>query len=136
VSAPADRLELPSTLDVLGEAREWIADHARAAGFEGTDILDLELVITEAVSNVVRHAYGGQPGHVVELEAGVRGDALVVRIADHGVPLGSEPRALDRENAGGYGLDMIGQIVDSIDRSADEEGNTLILIKSLPGGST
>jgi len=135
VKAPAAHLVLPSTYDALADAREWIASHARAAGFADRDVLDLELVVTEAVSNVVRHAYGGEPGREVELDARTEPGLIVLRITDHGEPfIGG--RRVAPDGSGGYGLGLIAQLVDSMTRSADEGSNTLELVKQRPGGSS
>ena len=134
MSEPTFALVLPASLEELGRAREWFAVHARAAGFEGMDVLDLELVVTEALSNVVRHAYGGEGGHEVRLESEQRGDALVLRICDQGGPFVFP--AVENGGEGGYGLGLIEELVDSIQRSHGAEGNTLELVKRRPGGST
>jgi serine/threonine-protein kinase RsbW len=131
VNAPPQRLVLPSSLDALGEAREWIAEHARAAGFCGRDVLDLELVVTEAVSNVVQHAYGGEQGREVELHAHTQGRDLVLRIIDQGEPL-TEPGPARTDGTGGYGLGLIDALVDSVHRSTGEGDNLLELVKHRP----
>ncbi|MHB8468481.1 MAG: ATP-binding protein [Gaiellaceae bacterium] len=130
---PPRELVLPSSLDGLGDARAWIAAHAEAAGFAGTDVLDLELVVTEAVSNVVRHAYGGAPGRDVRLDAAVENGDLVIRIRDSGEPFAG-PDPLAERGEGGYGLGLIAQLVDSIGRTTTAEGNMLELTKHLTGG--
>ena len=132
---PVPHLVLPSTYDSLAEAREWVAGHARAAGFDGRDVLDLELVVTEAVSNVVRHAYGGEPGRDVELDAQTEPGSIVLRITDHGEPF-TGTRAVAPDGSRGYGLGLIEQLVDSMTRSAVEGSNTLELVKHRPGGSS
>lgn len=128
---PADPLVLTSELDRLGEARAWIAERAAAAGFEGRDVLDLELVVTEAVSNVVRHAYGGEAGRPIELVFESGPGEVRIRLRDWGGPFvpGGEPR-----DDGGRGLHLIRDLVDAVERTALEDGNVLELVKRRPGG--
>ncbi len=123
---------LTSSLDELGDARAWMAAHARAAGFDERTVLDLELVITEAVSNVIRHAYDLEPGHAIELDAEDDGEFLRITIFDRGAPMGAPP--LQPREDGGYGLGLIAQLVDSTYRSTGGDGNTLELVKRRPGG--
>lgn len=67
-------------------ARLACVGFARHAGASEVVIEDLELCISEAVANVVRHAYqdGGEPGEV-HLTARSDGDELFFVVADDGV---------------------------------------------------
>lgn len=128
---PPQLLALTSELERLGEARAWVAAHAEAAGFAGRDVLDLELVVTEAVSNVVRHAYAGEPGRPIELGFVAGEDEVRIRLRDWGGPFRDGERARDD---GGYGLDLIADLVDTVERTALADGNVLELTKRRPGG--
>lgn len=132
MSGPAtERLALTSELGRLGEARAWVAANATAAGFDDRDVLDLELVVTEAVSNVVRHAYGGEPGRPIELGFAAGAGEVRIRVRDWGGPFrdGGGPRG-----DGGYGLGLIADLVDTVERTALADGNVLELVKRRAGG--
>lgn len=131
MNGAGERLVLPSDLGRLGDARAWIARRAVEAGFGRRDVLDLELAVTEAVSNVVRHAYREAADGRIELEARDDGDALVIRVRDWGGPFVPPGRG---RTEGGYGLELITLLVDSVDRTELEDGTLLELVKHRPGG--
>jgi len=100
----------------------------------------VELCIVEALTNVVKHAYGGAPGGRVELQIASEGDALELVLADHGrampdhaieharAGLGRAPAAL-RE--GGYGLALIVELMDAVAYQRADARNTLTMTTSL-----
>ena len=75
------RLATPEAVRLI---RDSVADYASGVGIEGSRLEDVRLVVSEAVANVVIHAYRDQPGpvHVI---ANVVDSELWVLIADEGV---------------------------------------------------
>ena len=101
-----DTLLVSSRLDQIGFARRWATKHAREAGFGDEDVWAIELALAEALSNVIRHGYGGAPDEEIRLALlGMRCDAstqglhlVSVTMADaeellHAAPRGSIPWA-------------------------------------------
>ena len=87
---------------------------------------DIELFVTEAAANSVRHAYLGEPGPLYTL-AGIDGERLVVAISDwgRGLPSGSEDpdTAANPEPAGaGLGLALMTRLADDVTIDSDESG--------------
>jgi anti-sigma regulatory factor (Ser/Thr protein kinase) len=74
---------LPATPDVIPTLRHAIADYAQSVGVRGTQLDGVRLAVSEAVSNVVLHAYDGEAG-LVHVTASVVGDELWVLVADDG----------------------------------------------------
>jgi len=132
VTAPA-HLSVAAELTAIDAARTWAAEHARAAGLGEDAIGDLELAMTEAMSNVVRHGYGEGSGMTIDVEVALEPDRLEVRILDRApefIPADVPPRDLDDVAEGGYGLGLIEQLVDEVRRGPRPGGgNALILIK-------
>jgi serine/threonine-protein kinase RsbW len=97
----------------------------------------IRLAIMEAVTNVVRHAYRDrQPGRMT-LTLEREGDRLVAVLTDSAEcfdPLGGEDR-LQRQmprpedlRTGGYGLGIIGSVMDEVHHRYDDQvGNELTL---------
>ncbi|MDX6533322.1 MAG: Histidine kinaselike ATPase domain [Gaiellales bacterium] len=63
---------------------------------------DVALAATEAGSNVIRHAYNPAGEGMIEVEAWIDGDELVVEVSDHGVGMPA-----DAFEAKGLGLKII-----------------------------
>ena len=128
-----DQLVIDSRLEALAEARDWLAGRSAQAGVPTGTINDLKLVLTEAVSNVVRHAYDGEPGHPIEMSLVVDADALTLTIRDFGRPfnLGSyRAPDLGDPQEGGYGVFLMHALMDQVHYDTSSEmGTTLTLVK-------
>jgi anti-sigma regulatory factor (Ser/Thr protein kinase) len=125
---------VPSRLDAIEPARRWLSEQAAAAGFAGATVQEVELALTEALSNVVRHAYGGRPDESIELFLTIDERALRLDVCDAGVPPFDPstvaPPDLDNPSRGGYGLMLIDSLVDEVERDfRGGQGTRLSLIK-------
>lgn len=126
--APAE-LVLPSRLDAMAEARAWLDTHARAAGFGDRTIAELELALTEALSNVIRHSYAGAGDEEIRLSASVDDAALTLTVRDFGTKFDRstyQPVDLDAPQVGGYGVYFIESVMDEVDWDTSPERGTLL----------
>ena len=81
---------------------------------------DVRLCVSEAVTNVVRHAYGRRDGRVdIVVERDV--DELTVVVRDTGI--GIPPPGL-RHESGGFGLKIIDELARESTISRPAEGGT------------
>jgi serine/threonine-protein kinase RsbW len=96
-----------ATAESVPLARESLAAFAAAAGATGDELDDIRLAVSEAVTNVVVHAYRGRRGYI-NLTAALAGDEMWVLVTDHGSGLHarSDSRGL------GFGLALIAQLSD------------------------
>lgn len=128
-----DTFSLASRVKEIDGARRWMTGRVRAAGFGDDDVWALELALTEALANVVNHAYGGDQEQRIELELRLTGDRVEVTIRHVGVPFDPadyEPAPLDTPRSGGYGVHLMREVMDEVAASAAPEGGTqLRLIK-------
>ena len=90
---------------------QGVGDDDMAAG--------IALATSEAVGNVVRHAYATDGGRV-ELSAERRDDDILVRVADSG--LGLTARSGTRT---GLGLPVIGRVSNGVTVASDSAGTTV-----------
>jgi serine/threonine-protein kinase RsbW len=122
---PQLRLTVPAEAPNVALVRHAVAGIAESIGMDGPGIADLKTVVTEACMNAVVHAYPGVSGTIdIEVEPGV--DAIVVRIADHGV--GFQPRP-DVESPGSslrLGLSMIAALSSSFSISGRIGQGTIV----------
>jgi serine/threonine-protein kinase RsbW len=72
--------------DQVPVARHAVADYCRSCGLPAPLIDDVRLVVTEACTNVVLHAYDGLPPgpRTFELSAHLEDGSLLVSVADEG----------------------------------------------------
>ena len=91
------RLECPSLPENVGLARIMVAALAAQAPFSLSDVEEVKVAVSEAVSNAVLHGYGGDPTGSVEVEASLVDEMLTITVTDRGV--GMEDLALARQAA-------------------------------------
>ena len=100
----------PATADSVPRARRALAGFAAAAGVTEEQLECIRLVVSEAVSNAVLHAYDGDGGEIQVTAAVVPGE-LWILIADDGFGL----RAEHSDNRGlGLGLGWLAQFSDGL----------------------
>jgi len=112
--------------DTVGQLRRLLTEHAVRIG-AGDDVRDrLRLAVTEAVTNVVMHAYrhAPEPGDVIVVVE--QEDAqLFVSVCDEG--LGMVPR-IDSPGLG-LGLGLMAQMADSFDVLKRPEGGVEVRLQ-------
>jgi anti-sigma regulatory factor (Ser/Thr protein kinase) len=109
-------LELPATKHAPARAREAVREAAEHCSVDADDRWRAEMIVTELVSNAVRHG----PGGPVELAIEAGGNGMRGEVADPGT--GIHGRDLDRRRAteeGGRGLFLVDALSDSWGLSAD-----------------
>jgi stage II sporulation protein AB (anti-sigma F factor) len=100
----------PATAESVPQARKALASFASSAGVTEEQLEGIRLVVSEAVSNAVLHAYDGDGGEI-QLTAAVVPGELWILIADDGFGL----RAERGGNRGlGLGLGWMAQFSDGL----------------------
>ena len=132
-SPPRRTLEL--TLDArpqnLALIRLALAGAAANAGAPREIVSDLKLAVTEACTNVIQHAYGGDAtaGEIIVRYTVERG-MLAVEVEDtgSGFELDAPPSDHDR-NGGGNGLMIIRVLTDELSVSSVGAGTRVAFLK-------
>ena len=120
---PAVRLTMPARPEGVGVVRQALAGMADALAFDHAVLGDMKMAVTEACTNVVVHAYDGDPeagGLEIDMIAGDQGLTVVVR--DEG--MGIKPRAARRTPALGLGLPLIAALSDAFEVRGSSQGGT------------
>jgi serine/threonine-protein kinase RsbW len=100
-------LTLPSAPASVAEARARVLD-AVGPELAVDDRQTLQLLVSELVTNAIRHANCNRP-----LELRARWDHEVrVEVVDHGDGFMPRPRVGDLEEPGGFGLYLVGRLAD------------------------
>lgn len=125
-------------LGLIGNIGEQIGRELRG-GSEDPELLayQLNLVLTEATSNAIRHGTPPETRHDVRILILAEGPDLWVRVYDQGpgFDLDTLPApTLDGLAERGRGLFLIREFMDSVRYSRTDHGNVLEMKKNLGGG--
>jgi serine/threonine-protein kinase RsbW len=132
------RLEIPAEhrhLNVVGACVTALLAHA--PGLKEAEILNynVELALQEACSNIVDHAYAGQPGRIViQFDYAEAARQLTVDLYDSGRAF--DPDAvpgpdLEDVQVHGYGLFLVRSLMDEVSYESSPDGNHWRLVKKL-----
>jgi anti-sigma regulatory factor (Ser/Thr protein kinase) len=116
-------LRRPSLATELVGIREAVRDALAAAGIGGPVVDDLVLAASEAAGNVVRHAYGGEPGPV-EVTMQREADTVRLTIRDQGSWKHSSTK-------GRRGLEIMQAVTDEATIQKHKTGTTVTLERRL-----
>jgi anti-sigma regulatory factor (Ser/Thr protein kinase) len=107
----------------------------REHAFPEEDILDTQLAVEEAVTNVIMHGYGDAGGEITVLFRASRG-IVEIQIEDRARPFNPltlpEPDLtgdVDDRRIGGLGIFLIRRVMDEILYRYEDGKNVLVLIK-------
>ena len=124
----ADILAIPKVSLALDQA-------LRAHAFSEEEILDTQLAVEEAITNVIIHGYAGNTGKIVITCHTTRGLAEV-QIEDAAPPFNPlsipEPditEDIEDRKIGGLGMFLIRQVMDDISYRYEAGNNILVLVK-------
>jgi serine/threonine-protein kinase RsbW len=113
-------LTLPSSPEYVLLARLVVAQVGRLAGFGPEEVYDLKLAVTEAATNVIRHA--AVENYEIEYRVLPRAVEITVIDAGGGFNVAGLTRAPDGQ--GGFGLAVIRDLVDELMLDSTEGGGT------------
>ena len=112
----------------VSEARRWSASVTRGL-LDGDQAQSLRLVISELVTNALRH---GAEGERIDLAVTPKPEFLCVQVTDDGPGLAPRPRALETEDDGGFGLFFVEQLDAPLGRHAREPAHARLVRARLP----
>jgi anti-sigma regulatory factor (Ser/Thr protein kinase) len=116
------RLELERDIRAPALARSAVADQLVALGVDGSFGQTVVLLVSEVVSNAVRHS-SAPPESCISLDATVTDRAVRIAVTDAGA--GFTPRPRDPERLGeGYGLYLVAKAASAW--GVDNEGGTTV----------
>ena len=100
--------------------------------------LELNLILEEAVTNIISYAYNDSASHLISVSLQRRGDRVEIAIEDDGIgfnPLDAPtPRMsgdIDELEPGGLGIHLIRKLTDEAAYSREKGYNTLKLTKKV-----
>lgn len=130
------RLALRSQLADLTLVSPWVEALAAKHGILGETRFAIDLCLEEALSNIIRHGYQGEPGHAIEVTfiAGA-GGGLVFTVEDHAPPFApgedeepfNAPASIEELQPGGRGIQLMRRFAGSLKWERLADGNRLTI---------
>jgi len=111
----------------------WTVGIARELGCSAEKCFDVDLCVTEAVSNVIRHGYLDDREHEIGVEIARVSGMLVLRIEDDAEPFdplsvtASQPTSLDEAGSTGRGIVLLRGGADAASYERRDGRNRLTL---------
>ena len=123
------RSEVARLMDrVEAQCHEW--------GLSEDDTVNLNLILDEFVSNVIRHGYDDDQAHEIHVALGLAGTVASIRIEDDAKPfnpLEAPPPDLDlpieQRPIGGLGIFIARALADSVEYRRERGRNVLTMTK-------
>jgi len=135
---PAPRLILQSRLSEITLLWPWVETLAVEYEIPSDTLFAVHLCLEEAVSNIIRHGYGEQPGRRITVDfSQENGNSLVFAIEDQAppfdplghpaVPAMPAAESIDRLEPGGHGIRLLRRFAGSLGYQRLANGNRLII---------
>lgn len=131
--AAALRLELPATCESLSLVHEFTRRAAIGDGFDERTAGDIAVAVNEAMTNVVEHAYRGEPGHGVTIRFFFGPGRLRIELEHRGegpkaLPEDPDPCRLAAERrTGGLGVHLMRKLMHRVEHEEEPKGGRWIL---------
>ena len=135
-TAPYIEAKIIISADVrfLAAIRHTIGNLTVALGWNEEESQAITLAVEEALTNKIRHAYRNRPAGLIQFEFRTEPDALVFQLTDQGEP--PDPAKIcarrDSLQPGGFGTQIMKDVMDKVVYRTTEQGNQVILTKHLP----
>lgn len=116
-------MSLPRDASSVPVVRHICRDALNALGVQQSCVEDIELAVTEACTNVLRHAGDSGEGYDVDLE--IDRSVSTIRITDTGSGLtAAAPMSLTEPQESGRGIHLMSALVDVLRLSSRPQGGT------------
>lgn len=122
-------LDVPARAEYLSLVRLVVAGVAGTLGFSSDGVADIKVALSEASSNVIRHAYGDdvpQDERRIEINCYDEKGSLLLEIIDcgHGMTIPPPPSE-------GLGFGIMGSLMDKVDVETDGSGTSVLMSKTV-----
>ncbi len=124
-------LSVPSHPKYLYVIRSAIYPVLIDAGYSKKETRKIILAVDEACSNIIRHAYAGDPAGKIDLALTVTGNELRIELADTGKKPDVStiaPRNLTDIRPGGLGTHFMNSVFESVQYDTNRKAGTLLTL--------
>ncbi len=135
-------LNLHASPQEVMRAVEALQEYARARDIPERTVFALALSLEECGSNIVNHAFRGDPEQTFKVSFDLTGDSFVIELRDRGPAFdpttAATPQTPGTDIAGGWGIQLVRHYIEDIRYTREAGENVLRLTKRLlpaPGAS-
>jgi anti-sigma regulatory factor (Ser/Thr protein kinase) len=128
-------LLLRNDFDELTKLSEWVNEISSKLKISSRGVFRLELILSEAVTNIIENAYEDDAEHRITLTLKHCGHTFKIQIRDDGLPFDPLkkpevvfPNSLEEAEIGGLGIHLIRKYADECHYQRDEDQNILTVI--------
>lgn len=128
-------LTIRSDLGEIARVSSLLEELMAGQGFMADEILDTQLAVEEAITNIIVHGYRGGTGEIV-IRCRATEEQVEVRVEDTApafdplsLPEPDLTAAVEDRKIGGLGVFLIRQVMDGIAYRREKEKNILVLEK-------
>ena len=129
------QIEVTSSPRLLQVVRAAVGQYGRLLDFPEEETHRLKTAVDEAITNIIRHSYGGEAGQRIVVTFVLSDAGLEIQLRDFGRkpdPARLKPREADLSRPGGLGLPLIRSVMDEVEFDlSPERGTILRLVKHL-----
>lgn len=132
------RARIPNALGALTQVQELVSTFAAAEELPAEVAIDLNVVLDELLSNVIKYGHADGEAHDIGIRLAVAGDVLEVELDDDGKPfdpLSVPPpdleRAFGEREPGGLGVHFVRHLMNEAEYARVGGRNRLVLRKFL-----
>ena len=130
--------EIENKIEALSVLAGEIEDLAEKWELPMQLTMSLNLVLEEAVSNVIFYAFNDHQKHLIQISLALENKILTVEIVDDGIPFDPLSQKLpditlpvEERPIGGLGILLILKIMDQVSYSRQNNQNRLTLVKNI-----
>lgn len=133
-------LKIKNDIRQLAAVEQFLREEAGGFGLNQSLIGNLNLVLEEAISNIIFYAYEGEEKkeEEIDLSLGYEKPYLVIRLSDNGCPFDPTARqdpdlslTAEERPIGGLGIFLIKKLMDEVSYQRVNGKNVLILKKKV-----
>jgi len=128
-------LVIDSNIEKIPEISALLGEEMQIFGFGSEMILDTQLAVEEAITNVINHGYKKTGGQIV-ISSRICPERIEVQIMDTAprfnplsVPEPDLDSTIDDRNVGGLGIFLIRQVMDEVSYRYEDGKNIFSLTK-------
>jgi serine/threonine-protein kinase RsbW len=133
-------IRIPCKAEYVRTVRRTVADFAESTNMSKQAIAEIEIATSEAVTNIVRHAYPGcDQAEPVLVKCGRHRGRFVLEVTDHGRGFNAPPDGVipevDLDREGGFGIILMKRLMDRVNYvSIPHEGTRIRMTKRARDG--